>query len=58
MHPLAKIACGFAAVYAVIGAVIAVVVYTGLGSLDDPPDEPAVIDWDQLDRWLDSPNPA
>jgi hypothetical protein len=51
MHPLAKIACGFAAVYAVIGAVIAVVVYTGLGSLDDPPDEPAVIDWDEFDRW-------
>jgi hypothetical protein len=51
MHPLAKIVGVFAAVYALMGAVIAVVVYTGLGSLDDPPDEPAVIDWDEFDRW-------
>jgi hypothetical protein len=51
MHPLAKIAGAFVAVYALIGAVIAVVVYTNLGDLHDPPDEPVVIDWDEFDRW-------
>jgi hypothetical protein len=55
MHPLAKIAGAFVGVYALIGTVIAVVVYTGLGSLDDPLDEPTVIDWDEPRRWLDSP---
>ena len=55
---LVKIAAGFAVTYAAIGAVVAVVVYTGLGKLPDPPDEPAFIDWDEPRRWVDTRSPG
>jgi len=59
MHPFAKLVTGIAVAYATIGAVIAVVVYTGVGKLPDIPDDDlSVIDWDEIDRWLDTRAPG